>query len=86
MLMKMKPPSMYAISPDLQPRRRRVRQAASVPQATDVPLDADAARALAWLDAGQPQAEIVYDEAVPRQSKADLAKFRPASYRRGRDG
>jgi hypothetical protein len=49
-----------------------------------VPEDADAQRALAWLERGKPQAEIVRDDAVPAQSKAGLEKFRPASYRRSR--
>ncbi len=48
-----------------------------------VPADADAQRALAWLARG-PQAEIVPDDAVPPQSKADLAKFRPASIKRSK--
>ena len=52
--------------------------------AEPVPEDADAQRALAWLERGKPQAEIVLDDAAPMQSKADLKKFRPASYRRSR--
>jgi hypothetical protein len=49
-----------------------------------VPRDADAQRALAWLERGKPQAEITHDDALPAQSKTDLNKFRPASYRRSR--
>ncbi len=47
-----------------------------------MPTDADAQRALAWLARGKPEAEIVHDDAAPAQDKADLAKFRPAFYRR----
>ena len=47
-----------------------------------LPHDADAERAMAWLQRGMPQDEIVYDDAVPRQSATELAKFRPAGYRR----
>ena len=50
--------------------------------AAQVPEDADAQRALAWVQRGKPHAEIVFDDAVPQQSKADLKTFKPASYRR----
>jgi hypothetical protein len=46
----------------------------------DVPLDADALRALAWLKRGQPASEIVYDDDAPKQTDSELALFRPASY------
>jgi hypothetical protein len=46
------------------------------------PTDADAQRALAWQDRGKPQAEIVFDDAVPKQTKSNQARFRRASYRR----
>jgi hypothetical protein len=48
----------------------------------ETPADADAQRAVAWQDRGQPQAEIVFDDAVPKQTKANLARFRRASYQR----
>jgi hypothetical protein len=66
----------------LRSRRPAARQssAPSVP----VPEDADAQRALAWIERGKPQAEIVRDDAVPAQTQTDLKKFRPASYRRSR--
>ena len=60
----------------------RRRKASSLPGGE--PADVDARRALAWLERGQPQGEIVYDDAVPRQDAAELAKFRPASYRRNK--
>jgi hypothetical protein len=63
-------------------RRSAARQAPAA--AVPVPRDADPQRALAWLERGKPQAEITYDDAVPAQSKTDLNKFRPASYRRSR--
>jgi hypothetical protein len=66
----------------LRSRRTAARQGAA--PAVPVPEDADAQRALAWLERGKPQAEIVRDDAVPAQSKAGLEKFRPASYRRSR--
>lgn len=46
------------------------------------PLDADAERALAWLARGKPQADILYDDAVPPQTAADRDAFAKASYRR----
>ena len=46
-----------------------------------VPEDADALRALAWLEAGAIQT-TTDDDAVPVQTKAELDRFRPASYRR----
>ena len=49
-----------------------------------VPEDADAQRALAWLQRGKPGKEVVFDDAVLAQSEADLGTFRPASYRRTR--
>jgi hypothetical protein len=58
-------------------RVARVKQSPS-----GIPTDADAVRALAWLERGKPQAEIVHDEAVPKQNKTDLARFRRAAYRR----
>ena len=62
---------------------RAVRRPSKAPRKADaVPSDADAQRALAWLARKKPQAEIVHDDAVPKQSKADLAKFRRISYRR----
>lgn len=63
---------------------RRVRRKAAV-EGGDTPTDADALRALAWLDRGKPQAEIVDDEAAPKQTKAELARFHRASYRRKKD-
>lgn len=66
----------------LRTRRPAARQGAA-PAAT-VAEDADAQRALAWLERGKPQAEIVPDDAVPAQTQTDLKKFRPASYRRSR--
>lgn len=69
----------FAISPD----GRAVFQPLEAPvKASATPTDADAQRALAWLARGKPQADIVHGDAVPSQGKADLAKFRPASYRR----
>ena len=50
------------------------------PKAKAPLVDADALRALAWLERGQPDAEIVYDDDVPRQTAAELREFRPASY------
>ncbi len=46
--------------------------------------DADAQRVLAWLKRGKPGKEVVFDDAVPAQSEADLAKFRATSYRHTR--
>jgi hypothetical protein len=65
-------------------RARRPAARAGTVAAARTPEDADAQRALAWLERGKPAKEIVFDDAVPQQSKADLAKFRPASYRRTR--
>ncbi len=65
-------------------RSRRPPERQGTAPAVPVPEDADARRALAWLERGKPQAEIVRDDAVPAQSKADLEKFRSASYRRSR--
>ena len=67
---------------DLKPGRAARRPAKAPRKAEPVPSDADARRALAWLARKKPQAEIVHDDAVPKQSKADLAKFRRISYRR----
>ena len=64
----------------LRSRRSAARQGPA--DAVPVPRDADAQRALAWLERGKPQAEITHDDAVPAQSKTDLNKFRPASHRR----
>jgi hypothetical protein len=61
---------------------KKTSSAATSHESSGIPADADAQRALAWLDRGKPQAEIVYDASTPRQSRADLAGFRPASYRR----
>ncbi len=69
----------FAITPDSPPVPRPVEATA---KAAAMPTDADAQRALAGLARGKPQADIVHDDAVPTQNKADLAKFRPASYRR----
>jgi hypothetical protein len=66
----------------LRSRRSAARQGPA--DAVPVPRDADAQRALAWLERGKPQAEITHDDALPAQSKTDLNKFRPASYRRSR--
>jgi hypothetical protein len=62
-----------------QPARRAAKPAA---KAQPLPTDADAQRALAWVARGQPQAEITYDEAAPKQTEADLARFHPMAYRR----
>jgi hypothetical protein len=43
-------------------------------------LDADAIRALAWLARGEPENEIVFDEAAPKQTPEELALFEPFSY------
>jgi hypothetical protein len=68
---------------DAPPPPKKARRVARVKQSPgEMPTDADAVRALAWLARGKPQAEIVHDNAAPRQTKADLAKFRQASYRR----
>jgi hypothetical protein len=53
------------------------------PPATE-PKDADAQRALAWLERRHPQVAIVRDEAVPIQTPTGLKKFQPVSFRRGR--
>jgi hypothetical protein len=63
-------------------RAKRPAARASTVTAAQVPEDADAQRALAWVQRGKPHAEIVFDDAVPQQSKADLKTFKPASYRR----
>jgi hypothetical protein len=47
-------------------------------------LDPAAARALAWLARGEPQDDIVYDEAAPRQTPEELAAFRKAGYRKAK--
>jgi len=44
-----------------------------------MPTDAAAQRALAWLERGQPNAEIVFDETAPRQTPEELAQFEPES-------
>lgn len=72
-----------ATTPSARARRNRpsaARQGRT--PAVPVPEDADAQRALAWLERGKPRSELVPDEAVPAQSKVDLEKCRPASYRR----
>jgi hypothetical protein len=45
-------------------------------------VDADALRALAFIQRGRPQAEIVPDDATPFQTAEELAAFRKAGYRR----
>jgi hypothetical protein len=47
-----------------------------------MPTDDAARRALAWLERGQPDAEIVFDEAAPKQTPEELAQFQRASLRR----
>ena len=66
----------------LRNRRPAARRGAEL--AVPMPDDADAQRALAWLERGKPQGEIVHDDAVPAQSQTGLEQFRPASYRRTR--
>ncbi len=63
------------------PRRRRFAAHQGSTPTGPVPEGAYAQRATAWLESGKPQAEIGRDDAVPAQSKADLEKFRPSSYR-----
>jgi hypothetical protein len=68
---------------DTPPAPEKARRVVRVKQSPgEMPTDADAARALAWLARGKPQSEIVHDNGAPKQTKADLAKFRQASYRR----
>ena len=69
----------FAISLDGPAVFRPLKAPAKAPA---VPTDADAQRALEWLARGKPQADIVHDHTAPAQDKSDLAKFRPASYRR----
>lgn len=54
------------------------------PTDEEVPTDPAALRALAWLDRGQPQEEIIYDEDSPKQSPKELGLFRRASLRRSK--
>jgi hypothetical protein len=56
-----------------KPKQTDAEQTASAPNA--VPTDDAALRALAWLDRGQPDAEVVYDETVPKQTPQDLKHF-----------
>lgn len=45
-----------------------------------LPRDEDARDALAWLERGMPDDEIVYDDDAPRLTKEQLAEFEPASF------
>jgi len=60
------------------PERTRDGPRVSMPK----PADAAAVRALAWLARGEPEHEIIYDEAAPKQTPEELAAFRKASYRK----
>ncbi len=46
---------------------------------SELPQDAEARNALAWLARGMPDDEIVYDDNAPRLTKEQLAQFEPAS-------
>ena len=48
--------------------------------AAGLPQDAAALDALAWMERGMPDGEIVYDEDTPRLSKEQLAEFKPARF------
>lgn len=65
-----------------KPRARRLPSAASFPKGGEVPTDPGALQALAWLDRGQPQGEILYDEDSPKQTREELAQFRRTNLRR----
>jgi hypothetical protein len=47
-----------------------------------MPTDDAARRALAWIERGQPDSEIVFDEEAPKQTPEELAQFKSASLRR----
>lgn len=68
-----------------RPGRKAARPGA--PCTAGEPRDADALDALAWMERGMPDEEIVYDEDAPRLTKEQLAEFRPARFvfpRRGK--
>ena len=81
MLMPMKQTSSSDTTLECEPERTAARPVKAGPKSKAQPTDADAQRALAWVARGQPQGEIAYDETAPKQGKADLRRFRRASYR-----
>lgn len=58
---------------------RKAPRAVSRP-AAKLPQDAAALDAVAWMERGMPDEEIVYDEDAPRLTKEQLAEFKPARF------